>query len=193
MLTVHLCQSLSKERGYRTGRAQRLDSLPGIRFESANFLEQILGVDEAAASLPKVLRRFLLAKPEHINTLLADATGEAGEVAVGRDNAEAVEPSAVQKVHGVDHEGNVRPVLASRVGELLLGDNGVFGQNVGPWLQAWTREITIDSADTGLSDLGDLLKETTGDTWGGIVGIDQDGKTGRVGGGIDGLLGGFQR
>ena len=66
-----------------------LGSLCGLRFR-----QQVLGVDEAAAGLAEALRRLLLAEAVDVDALFADARGEAREVAVRRDEAEAVETAA---------------------------------------------------------------------------------------------------
>ena len=82
---------------------------------------------------------FCLADAVDVEPLLADARGEAGEVAVGGDEAEAVEAAGMQQVHRVDDERDVGGVLAGGVGELLLGQDGVRGPGpspsrpAGPW------------------------------------------------------------
>ena len=87
----------------------------------------------------KALGRLLLAEAEDVDALLADAGGEPSEVAVGGDQAEAVEAAAVEQVHRVDHQRDVGGVLAGRVGELLLRDDRVLRQHVAPSLEplAW--------------------------------------------------------
>jgi hypothetical protein len=74
----------------------------------------------------------LLAEAEDIGPLFPQTRRKAREVAVRRDETEAVESTAVQKVHGVDHQGNVGSVLSSRVGELLVGVDRVFLEDVRP-------------------------------------------------------------
>jgi hypothetical protein len=44
--------------------------------------QQVLGIDESAAGLPEAFRRLLLAEPEHIDAVLADAGGKPGKIAV---------------------------------------------------------------------------------------------------------------
>ncbi|MGY4459268.1 hypothetical protein ACVWYI_003228 [Bradyrhizobium sp. LB13.1] len=41
-------------------------------------------------------------------------------------------------------------------------------------------EIAVDTADAGLADLGDLLEQSIRDLGRSIVGINQDGETGRT-------------
>ena len=74
--------------------------------------QQVLGVDEPAAGLAEALGCLLLAEAVDVGALLAQARGQPREVAVRRDQAEAVEPAAVQQVHGVDHQRDVGGVLA---------------------------------------------------------------------------------
>jgi hypothetical protein len=51
------------------------------------------------------------------------------------------------------------------VGELLVGVDRVFLEDVRPGFQALAREITIDPPHTRLSKLGDLLKKPGSDPW----------------------------
>ena len=64
------------------------------------------------------------------------------------------------------------------IGELLLGNDGVFRQNVGPPTGPRIGEIAIDAANAGLADLGNLLEQSIRDLCGCIVGVDQDRETG---------------
>jgi hypothetical protein len=64
--------------------------------------------------------------------------------------------------------------FSSRVGKLLVGVDRVFLEDVHPRLQALAREITIDPPDTRLTELGDLLKKSSGDAWRCVVGIDEN-------------------
>src|SRR5712671_6774200 len=53
--------------------------------------KQILRVHEAAAGLPKALRRLLFPEAEDIDALFPDARSEPREIAVGRDEAKPIE------------------------------------------------------------------------------------------------------
>ena len=108
--------------------------------------------------------------------LLADARGEAGEVAVRGDEAEAVEAAGVQQVHRVDDQRDVGRVLAGGVGELLLRQDGVPGQHLLPAGLLALGEVAVDAAQARLADLGHLLEEAVGDLGRGVVGVDQDGE-----------------
>jgi hypothetical protein len=143
--------------------------------------QQVLGVDEPATGLAEALRGLLFAEAVDVDPLFADPRGQAGEVAVGGDQAEAVEPARMQQVHGVDHQGDVRGVLAGGVGEVLMRHDRVGGQDVGPAFQTRSGEVSVDPPHAGLADLGDLLEQAGGDARRGVVGVDQDGEAGRAG------------
>lgn len=142
--------------------------------------QQVLGVDEAAAGVAEAFGRLLLAETVDIDTLLADTGGQAREVAVGGDQAEAVEAAAVQQIHRVDDQRDVGGVLAGRVGELLLGNDGMAGQKIRPALGTGGGKVAIDAANAGFAELGDLLEQAIRDLRRRVVGIDQDGKSGRT-------------
>jgi hypothetical protein len=74
------------------------------------------------ARLPEALWGLLLAEPVDIGALFPKTRGKACEVAVRRDKAETVQPAAVQKVHGVDHERDIGRVLARGVGTSLFSE-----------------------------------------------------------------------
>lgn len=88
--------------------------------------KQILRVHEAAAGLPKALRRLLFPEAEDIDALFPDARSEPREIAVGRDEAKPIETATMQKVHSVDHQCDVGRILAGRIRKLLLRDNSMF-------------------------------------------------------------------
>src|SRR3546814_14429550 len=56
---------------------------------------EVLRVDETLAGVPETLRRFLFAEAVNGDALLANAGGKPGEVAVGRNEAKAVEATRV--------------------------------------------------------------------------------------------------
>jgi hypothetical protein len=179
VLAFHLRDDLADDRRRRARRLKRC-LRRRLLAVGGGARKQVLGVDEAAAGLAEALRRLLLAEAVHVHALLADAGGEPGEVAVGGHEAEAVEAAAVKEVHGVDHQGDVRGVLARGVGELLLGNDGVLRQDVGPGLRAGAGEVAVDAPHAGLADLGDFLEQPVGDLRRGIVGVDENGKAGRA-------------
>jgi hypothetical protein len=119
-----------------------------------------------------------LAEPIHIDAVFPDAGGQSREIAVGRYQAESVKPAAVKQVHGVNDQGDVGGILSGRIGELLLGYDGVLRQNIGPGLGSGIGEVAIDAANARLPDLGNLLEQSVRNLCGRIVGIDQNSETG---------------
>src|ERR1700754_4809719 len=87
----------------------------------------------------------------------------------------------MKEVHRVDDQGYVGRILSSRIGELLLGYDGVLRQNIGPALGSGIGEVAVDAANAGLSDLCNLFEQTIGDPCRSIVGVDQNSETGRAG------------
>src|SRR6266403_3937361 len=132
VLTLDLRNGLFQNRNRGARRLQRFWFRGRIRTGSYSFRKQVLGVDEAAARLPETLRGFLCTETVDVGALFAQPRGEPGEIAVGRHEAKAVEPSAVQEVHRVDDQRNVGGVLALGVGKLLIGVDGVLLQDVDP-------------------------------------------------------------
>ena len=104
---------------------QRLCARCSLRLVCRRGCKKVLGIDEPATGLPKTLRRLLLTEAEHVDALLADAGGKPGEIAVGGNQAEAVETTTVKKIHRVDDQSDVGRVLACRIGELLLRNDRV--------------------------------------------------------------------
>src|SRR5260370_1304550 len=119
--------------------------------------EQFLGVDKFSAGLPKALGGFLLAKPEDIDALLADTGGEAGKIAVRRNETKSVEPAAMQQVHCIDDQRDVGCILSGRVGKLLLRYDGVSGQLFRPALRARIGELAVNATAACLPYLAVLL------------------------------------
>jgi hypothetical protein len=111
--------------------------------------QQVFRIDETPARLPETLRGLLFAKAVHIDALFANAGSDPREVTVGRHEAESIESTAVQKIHCVDHQRDVGGVLARRIGKLLLRDDGVFRQDVGPALRAGAGEIAVNAPNAG--------------------------------------------
>jgi hypothetical protein len=55
-----------------------------------------------------------------------DTSGQPGEIAVRGNQTEAIEPAAMKQVHGIDDQSNVRCILPSGEGKLLLGMMACF-------------------------------------------------------------------
>ena len=75
------------------------------------FGQEVLRVNERAAGLPETLGGLLLTEAIDVGALLPQTRCKPREVAVRRDKAETIQPAAMQKVHGVDHECDVGRVL----------------------------------------------------------------------------------
>ena len=82
--------------------------------------EQIFGEDEPPAGLTEAFRSLVLAKAKDIHALFADSRGKPREITVGGDEAEAIEPAAVQEVHGVNNQCDVGRVLADGMSKVLM-------------------------------------------------------------------------
>ena len=108
--------------------------------------------------------------------MLADARGEAREVAVGGHEAETRETAAVQQVHRVDHQRDVRPVRTDGQREVLLGNDRVIGQDLRPTLEPLLGEVAVYAAHARLPEGRDLLEEPLGDAGRDVLGVDEDGE-----------------
>ena len=96
-----------------------------------------LALDRVSLVLPEGETSVLLGtsgsgKSTILRLLAGLITPDSGHITVRGDQAEAVEPAAVQKIHGVDHQRDVRGVLAHGVGKVLVGDDGVLGEDRSP-------------------------------------------------------------
>ena len=56
----------------------------------------------------------------------------------------------------------------------------MFRQDIGPAFGARTGKVAIDTPNAGFSDLRYLLEQAVSDLGRGVVGVDQDGKSGRA-------------
>ena len=108
--------------------------------------------------------------------LLAQALGQAGEIAVAGDQAEAVEPAAVEQVHGIDDHGRVRCIFPRRIAVLLDGRDGVLQQYALPTGSGRFCPVAIDAFEGRCPVFGDLLHHPFYVGIWDVVSIDQDGK-----------------
>ena len=131
--------------------------------------------DELVAGLGQGQRGFGLAHPDHIHLLLAQPHRQLGKIAVAGHQAEAVHLARIKDVHGVDHHGHVRGVLAGGIVELLNGIDGIFQQRIllpavplGP--------VPVDPAVGSISVIRDLVKNARRIFLTDVVRVDQHGK-----------------
>ncbi|MNZ89696.1 hypothetical protein D3C78_1086310 [compost metagenome] len=134
------------------------------------------GVDELVAGRNERLGGLLLAEAVDGQPFLAQARGQAGEVAVAGDQAEAVETAGVEQVHGVDDQRAVGGVLAAGVGELLHRLDRVVQQHLLPLAEVRLGPVAVDALDAGDAVLGDFLEEAFDDGRWCVVGVDQHGE-----------------
>src|SRR5690606_29489752 len=165
----------------------RLPARAGLAARGLFFLlvdAQVLGVDELVAGGDEGLRGLTLAEAVDGEPLLADARGQAGEVAVAGDDAEAVEVAAVHQVHRVDDQRAVRGVLAGGVVELLDRGDRVGQQPVLPAAEVPRGPVAVGAAHAGVAVLGDLRQQRRQVLRVAVVGVDQDREPRGVGHGI---------
>jgi hypothetical protein len=118
----------------------------------------------------------MLAEPEDLESGFPQAHGQPGEVAIARDEAEAVKALGVQEVHRVDDQRAVRRVLARGVRELLDWLDSVALQHLLPGGAGRRREIAVDALHGRLAEASDLGQQTVDHGGLRVVGIDEDGK-----------------
>lgn len=109
------------------------------------FGVQHVQVHELVAGRNKGTGRLAFAHAEHVFVGFAQAGGEAGEVAVGGDDAEAVQRGLVEQVHGVDDEGRVAGVFAVHVVVLLHGLDGVVQNHGLPVAHLGRGPVTVNA------------------------------------------------
>ena len=117
------------------------------------------------------------AEAEYNEPGLSNAKGETGEIAVGGDEAKAVEPTAVKEIHRVDDQRDIGGVLALDERELLdrLKSEGRMGFH--PAFQASIREIPIDAPKARLAEIANMLEQTASEARGDVFSVDQDRQT----------------
>src|SRR5690606_2177610 len=119
-------------------------------------------------------RRLLFTEAVDHLAGLAQARGQTGEVAVTGHQAETVEGTGVQQIHGVDDHGAVGRVLAAGVGELLDRLQRVLQQAGLPFPQSRRGPVAVDALDAGDTETGHLRQQTLDDRRIGVVRVDQN-------------------
>ena len=148
----------------------------GGRHRLRLFLDDILDHHEAGADVAQGFGRLALADADHVEPLFADPVGERGEIAVGTHQHETVEPAGMQQVHRIDHQPDVRGVLALGIGGLLVGDEAERMDLLRPGLQPRRGPVAIDPPERRFAVAGDFLQDRLGEAGGDVVGVDQDGE-----------------
>lgn len=136
----------------------------------------VVEVDVLVACADKGLGSLALAETIDDEAGLADPRGQAREVAVARDKAEAVEAVRVQQVHRVDDHGGIGRVLALGVGELLDRLDRVVQERFLPSLEIRSRPVPICALDKCSAVLGDLSQKRACHLGRSVVGVDEHGK-----------------
>ncbi len=135
-----------------------IGGVPG-RGKQGFVLAQDLREDEFVAGRHKGFGGLFFAEPVDGEPGLPDPGGQAGEIAVAGNDAEAVQLFAVEQVHGVDDHGAVRGVFPEGIGKLLDGLDGVGKQPVLPSPQPGVGPVAVDPFDCGGAVFGDLGHE----------------------------------
>ena len=140
-------------------------------------------IDEPIAGRDERLGRAALAESVHRHPRLAKSCRQPREVAVARNDREALHVACIEQVHGVDDQRRVGGVLATRVGELLNRLDRMAEQMLLPADEVRCRPVAVRPLDGGRSVLGDLLEQLGGQAGGRVVGVDQYGESHGVGAG----------
>lgn len=132
------------------------------------------------ARLTETLRRFLFAEAIHGDALFSYSGGKAREVAIRRDEAKAIEPSRMQKIHSIDHERDVGRVLPDRIGEILVRHDGMCCQNLRPSLEPCAGKIAINAPNARFAYRGNLFEQPGGYPRRRVIGINENCELGRM-------------
>ena len=129
---------------------------------------------ELVAGLHKGAQRLAFPHADDQLALFAQAGGQAGEIAVRRDDTEPVQVAAVQKVHRINDHGGVCGVFAGGIAVLLDGDDGVVEQYILPAFQTRVRPVAVDPLAGRPPERSRLIQDHL-DIFGGyIIRVDQN-------------------
>ena len=120
--------------------------------EDVQVLELIAGGDKGVGGLA-------LPHADHRHARLPQAGGQAGEVAVGGHQAEALYFAGVEDVHGVDDHGGVGGVFPRGVAVLLDGADGIVQQHAFPGDQGGVGPVAVNALVGGHPVFGDLVQD----------------------------------
>ena len=82
----------------------------------------------------------------------------------------------MKQVHGIDHQRDIRRILADRIGELLMRDNRERRENTSPAFQVRIGKVSIYPPHAGLSKGRYLLEDGLGVLGGHIIRINKNGQ-----------------
>ena len=108
---------------------------------------------EPVAGRAKRPRRLALAEAVDRKPALPETLRVPGEIAVGSDQQEPVEPRPVTQVDGVYRERDVRRVLAPHIRQLVARHDGLGADRSVPRIEPAVREVAIDAPHGGLAEL----------------------------------------
>lgn len=121
----------------------------------------------------KSRRSPLLPEAQHREPRLLNAARQTDEIAVARDDAEAIDPAREQQFHGVHDQRGIARVFALRIVELLHRPNAQPVQALRPRSQRAVGPVAIRPAHRGPAALVHQLHELRGAVAAHVLGIDQ--------------------
>src|SRR5690348_9310272 len=127
------------------------------------FVGQVLDIDELVAGRHEWLRSFSFAETVHHQPGFADTPGEAGEVAVAGNDAEAIQAARIKQIHRVDDQRRVGGVLAACVAELLDGLDGLLQQFLLPAFEMGVGPVAVGTLDVRGAVFGDFGEQRRDD------------------------------
>ena len=162
--------------GRRRLATLHLGSGLGIGIALAIVIAQVLDIDELVARHDKRTRGLTLTHADDQLARLAQTGGQTGEVAVARNEAEAVHLVRVQNIHRVDDHRRVGGVLARGIAVLLDGRDGVFEQHPLPPSHGGLGPVAVDALDGGYTVFSDFVEHFLHMRVRHIVGVKQHGQ-----------------
>ena len=151
----------------------RLDLLFRVRVglvgeEDVQIFELVAGGDEW-------LRRLALPHADDLHAGFPKPCRQPGEIAVRGGQAEAVDGSRIENVHGVDDHGRVGGTLPGGVSVLLDGDDGIVQENPFPGGELGVGPVPVDSFVGGNAVFCGFVQDNIDVFFGNVVCVDQYG------------------
>ena len=159
---------------------RRLLVLRCRRFRLRRLLTQKIEVDEPVTRRDE--RRRSVATPEPVDghPRLPQPRRQPREVAVARDQHEALQVPGVEQVHRIDDQCRIGGVLPARVRELLHRLDRMQQQFFLPADKLLRGPVAIRTLDRRRPVLGDLRQQLGGQAGRRVVRVDEDGEARRV-------------